>query len=204
MALPFSMVVSSMNVPAEAINDYKANAPWNYFGHIVTLDGEVVETPVCATPVISYNNYKLVIECETDGAEFVTDIKCNDNNRYLNNSIDLSAIYSISVFAMAEGYINSATVNATLCWIENGNGENDTETNVIKVPATALFITSSNGVLYINCALENENVEIYTTNGVLIDETIIENGNAIVQTGLAKGSVAIVKIGNKSVKVIID
>ena len=30
------------------------------------------------------------------------------------------------------------------------------------------------------------------------------NGNTTVQTGLSKGSVAIVKIGNKSVKVIVD
>ena len=84
------------------------------------------------------------------------------------------------------------------------DGNNDTETDVINVPATAVLITSNNGVLYINCALENESVGIYTTNGTLIDETTIENGNATVQSDLSKGSIAIVKIGNKSVKVILN
>ena len=162
------------------------------------------EIKVCDTPTISYSNGKIVIECETEGAEFVTKITSNDFDTFYDNQIELSVAYNISVYATATGYENSETVNATLCWIENGDGENDTETNVINVPATAVFITSSNSVLYINCALENENVEIYTTNGVLIDETTIENGNVIIQTGLAKGSVAIVKIGEKSVKVILN
>ena len=194
----------TLHVPAEALNDYKTTEPWNYFGHIVTLDGEVVETPVCATPVISYNNYKLVIECETEGAEFVTKVTSSDIDTFYDTQIDFSVAYNISVYAIATGYENSETVNATLCWIENGNGENDTETNVINVPATALFITSINGALYINCALNGERVEVCSINGAFIDEAIIENCNAIVQTGLSKGSVAIVKIGNKSVKVIVD
>ena len=202
----------TLHVPAEAINDYKTKTPWSSFGTIVALDGEIVEPEVpeepevkiCATPTISYSNGQIVIECETDGAEFITTVTNMYSKTYYTNIFDLSATYNISVYATAAGYENSETVNATLCWIENGNGENDTETNVINVPATALFITSSNSVLYINCALEDESVEIYTTNGVLIDETTIENGNAIIQTGLAKGSVAIVKIGEKSVKVILN
>ena len=205
----------TLHVSAEAINDYKTKTPWSSFGTIVALDGEFVEPEVpeepeepevkiCATPTISYSNGQIVIECETDGAEFITTVTNMYSKTYYTNIFDLSATYNISVYAMATGYVNSETINATLCWIENGNGENDTETNVINVPATALFITSSNSVLYINCALEDESVEIYTTNGVLIDETTIENGNAIIQTGLAKGSVAIVKIGNKSVKVILN
>ena len=196
----------TLHVPTEAIESYRTTEPWSSFGTILALDSEIIEpeVKVCATPVISYNNGKLETECETEGAEFVISITSEDINNFYSNSVDLSVTYNISVYAMATGYENSETVNATLCWIENGNGENDTETNVINVPATAVFITSSNSVLYINCALENENIEIYTTNGVLIDETTIENGNAIIQTGLAKGSVAIVKIGEKSVKVILN
>ena len=192
----------TLHVPAEAINSYKTTAPWSSFGHIVTLDGEVVETPVCATPVISYNNYKLIIDCETEGAEFVTKVTSSDFDTFYDAQIDFSATYNISVYAMATGYDNSDTVNATLCWIENGNIDN--ETNVINIPATAVLITSSNGTLSINCSLDGESVEIYTTSGTFIGTTSIVNGNATIQTGLAKGSVAIVKIGNKSVKVILN
>ena len=200
----------TLHVPAEAINEYKATAPWSSFGTIVAFDGEeiepevpeVPEIKVCATPTISYSNGKLSVECETEGAEFVTDVTCGDIRRFYDSEINFSATYNITVYATATGYENSETVNATLCWIENGNIDN--ETNVINVPATALFITSRNGELSINCALDGESVEVYTTGGALVGTTTIENGNATIQTGLSKGSMAIVKIGDKSVKVIVD
>ena len=56
----------------------------------------------------------------------------------------------------------------------------------------------------INCALDGESVEVYTTGGALVGTTTIANGNATIQTALSKGSIAIVKIGDKSVKVIVD
>ena len=107
---------------------------------------------------------------------------------------------------MAEGYYNSKKVNATLCLIECecGGVENDNPTNVIGVSVKPVLITSDNGTLYIDCALEDEMVVVYTANGVLVDETAIENGYAIVHTGLERGSVVIVNIGEKSVKVIVD
>ena len=193
----FSPQNITLHVPAVAINDYKSTAPWSKFGTIVAFDGEK-----CATPVISYDNGKLSISCKTEGAEFTTTVINSYAKTYQTETFDLAAEYNITVYATATGYENSETVNAILCWIENG--ENDESNNVINIPATAVFITSSNSVLYINCALENENVEIYTTNGTFIDETTIENGNAIIQTGLEKGSVAIVKIGEKSVKVAVN
>ena len=192
----------TLHVPAEAINDYKANAPWSSFGTIVALNGGTNTTPQCANPTIVYNNGTLSFDCATANAEFVSEITCDDADKYYISSINLSATYNISVYATATGYDNSETVNATLCWIENGNIDN--ETNVINIPATAVLITSSNGTLSINCSLDGESVEIYTTNGTFIGTTSIVNGNATIQTGLAKGSVAIVKIGNKSVKVILN
>lgn len=169
----------------------------NYSGSVV-----IPETPKCATPALSYNNGKLVIYCETEGAEFVTDVTCGDIQRFYDSEINFSATYNISVYAIATGYKNSETVNAALCWIENGNIDN--ETNVINIPATAVFITSRNGELSINCALDGESVEVYTTGGALVGTTTIANGNATIQTALSKGSKAIVKIGDKSVKVIVD
>ena len=195
----------TLHIPAEAITKYQTTVPWSSFGTILTLDEEELEpeTKFCAPPVLSYCDGELVIECDTEYAVFVTEVTSDDFNKFFSNRISFSATYNISVYATAIGYENSETVNAVLCWIENGNGENDTETNVINVPATSIFITSSNGVLYINCALEDESVEIYTTTGMLVEKTNIENGNAVVQTNL-RGSAVIVKIGNKSVKVIIN
>ena len=104
---------------------------------------------------------------------------------------------------MATGYENSETVNATLCWIECECNDSD-DTGVINIPATAALVTSNGGVLSISCQLDGEEVAIYTTEGVLIDTTTIDNGMATIATGLSKGTVAIVKIADKSIKVIID
>ena len=192
----------TLHVPAEAINSYKTTAPWSSFGTVVTLDGDVTETPKCATPTVLYSNGKLHFECETEGAEFVTEITSSDFNKFYNNDINLTATYNISVYATATGYENSETVNATLCWIEC-ECEGD-DTGIINIPAKAVLVTSSYGNISISCSLDGEAVAVYTTAGTLIGTTTIENGAATVTTGLSKGSVAIVKIGNKSIKVIVD
>ena len=192
----------TLHVPAEAINSYKTTAPWSSFGTIVTLNGDVAETPKCANPVIKYNNGKIEIECETEGAEFVTTVTNNYAKNYYSNNFELSATYDICVYAMATGYENSDIVNATLCWVEC-ECEGD-DTGIINIPAKAALVTSNGGILSISCQLDGEEVAVYTTDGVLIATTTIENGAATVTTGLSKGSVAIVKIGNKSIKVIVD
>ena len=189
----------TLHVPAEAINGYKTTAPWSSFGTIKA--NEDVEMPTCATPVVSYSNGELFFECETEGAECVTDIKCNDNNRFYGNCINLSATYSISVYAMATGYENSETVNAALCWIENGDVDNGN--NIINVPATAALITSASGSVSVSCSLDGEAVAVYTTDGVLIGAVAIDSGTATIATGLSKGSIIIVNIGEKSVKVVV-
>ena len=198
----------TLHVPAEAINRYKIIAPWSSFGTFVTLDGEDYiepepEVKVCATPVISYSNGKIEIECETEGAEFITTVTNNYAKNYYSNNFELSATYNISVYATAAGHEKSETVNATLCWIECECEGND-YTNVMNIPATAALVTSNGGVLSISCSLDGEEIAVYTTDGVLIAATTIENGTAIVATGLSKGSVAIVNIAGKSIKVAVN
>ena len=192
----------TLHVPEEAINSYKTTAPWSSFGTVVTLDGDVTETPKCATPTVLYSNGKLLFECETEGAEFITDVTCSDIKKFYDSEIAFSATYNISVYATATGYENSDIVNATLCWIEC-ECEGD-DTGIINIPAKAVLVTSSNGSINISCSLDGESVAVYTTAGTLIATTTIENGTAIVATGLSKGSVAIVNIAGKSIKVAVN
>ena len=192
----------TLHVPAEAINNYKTKAPWSSFGTVVTLDGDVTETPKCATPTVLYSNGKLLFECETEGAEFITDVTCSDVKKFYDSEINFSATYNICVYATATGYENSETVNATLCWIECDCDADDT--GIINIPAKAALVTSNGGVLSISCQLDGEEVAVYTTDGVLIATTAIENSAATVTTGLSKGDIAIVKIGEKSIKVKVE
>ena len=172
-------------------------------GNIVALKEEIVETPKCATPVIEYNSGKLVLECDTENAEIVTKITSNDINSFYGSIVELSATYNISVYATASGYENSDTVNATLCWIECDCNENN-NTNIINIPAKAVLVTSNNGTINISCSLEGENVAVYSSNAMFIGSTTIENGCASIQSGLSKGNIAIIKIGEKSIKVILN
>ena len=193
----------TLHVPAEAINSYQTTAPWSNFGTIVTLDGESVVTPKCENPVIKYSNGELVIECETENAEFVTEVTNDYTGNYNSNAIALSATYNISVYATASGYENSDIVNATLCWIECDCDAN-VSTGIIDIPAKAVLVTSNNGTINITCSLEGESVELYTSDAMFIESTTIENGCATIESGLSKGDIAIVKIGEKSIKIIID
>ena len=195
----------TLHVPEEAIESYRTTAPWSSFGTVVTLDGEDIiepEVKICAMPTVSYSDCKLHFECETEGAEFVTEITSSDFNKFYNNDINLTATYNISVYATATGYENSDIVNATLCWIECECDGGDT--GIINIPAKAVLVTSSNGTISINCSLDGESVAVYTTGGTLIATTTIENGTATVATGLSKGSVAIVNIAGKSIKVAVN
>ena len=201
----------TLHVPAEAINSYRTTAPWSSFGTIVTLNGEdiepevpeIPEVKVCATPAISYSDGNLHFECETEGAEFITDVTCSDIKKFYDSDINFSVTYNIAVYATATGYEKSETVNATLCWIEcECDGSDDT--GVISIPATAALVTSNNGALSISCQLNGEEVAVYTTAGTLIGTATIDNDTATIATDLSKGTVAIVKIGNKSIKVIVD
>ncbi len=189
----------TLHVPAEAINSYKTTEPWSTFGNII-----VYVTPKCAAPVIEYYNGELFIECDTKNAEFVTTITNDYTGNYNSNAIALTATYNISVYATATGYDNSDTVNATLCWIECDCSANDNTTDVINVPAKAVFVTSNNGTINISCALEGEVVELYTSDAMYIGSTTIENGTATIESGLSKGDIAIIKIAEKSIKVILN
>ena len=84
------------------------------------------------------------------------------------------------------------------------DGDEDNTTNIISVPAVAVLVTSANGAVTVSCSLEGESVAAYTTDGTAIGTAVIVNGSATIQSGLSKGSIAIVKIGNKSVKVVVD
>ena len=189
----------TLHVPKDAINSYKTSQSWTNFGTIVAFDGGDVKK--CATPSIAYSNGNLYFNCDTEEAEFVTDITSNDFGKFYNNSIELSATYNISLYATAQGYENSETVNATLCWIDNNYGNNSN--NIINVQATPILITSTNGIVTINCSLNGKAVAVYTTGGVFVGTTTIENDSATIATGLSKGTIAVVNIGEESVKVII-
>ena len=192
----------TLHVPDASIDSYKATAPWSVFVNIVGLSAGEPEQPEvekCATPVVTYVDGYLEISCETEGAEFVTDIADSDIKKHYVSRIELSATYNIEVFATKANCENSDTVSVALVWVENGNV--DEETGVISVPAAPVLVQGNGGVLSVSGVAKGTEIVIYTVSGTEVARATATEGTTTINTGLQSGTIVIVKFGNKSVKV---
>ena len=195
---------ATLHVPAASVYSYEAAEPWKNFQSIVSTEGgETPETLKCETPTISYKNGKLTFNCATDGAECVTSISDADIKTHYGNEITLTATYNISVYATKTGYDNSDVTSATLCWIDQKPATEGITDGIANVPAKALLIKNNGGQFTIEGTADGEVINVYTVNGVQSGSAISQNGAACIDTNLQAGSIAIVKIGDKSVKVVI-
>ena len=195
---------ATLHVPASAIDYYRTTAPWSRFGTIVKLD-DVEPVEKCATPTISYKNGQLIFDSETEGVEFKSSIRDTDINDYTASVINLTATYTITVYATKSGYEDSEVATATLCWIDvepQTEGIID-EDAVTEVKALPVLIQTQGGTISIQGVAEGTSIAIYDTNGKQYGSTISENGRTTVSTSLQPGTTAIVKIGEKAVKVVI-
>jgi hypothetical protein len=200
--------LKTLHVPANSLIDYKTTAPWSWFGKIVSLDGSEMqepETEKCATPAISYGGKKLTFNCETEGVEYVYEIKDADVKKGYDSEVSLSATYEISVYATKAGYENSDIATATLVWGNASFTETTPEPSSVRAltKEVAALITFNNGIITVSSEAEGQPISVYAINGQLLGTSTIRNGQASVQTPLQLGSIAIVKIGEKAVKVII-
>ncbi|MBQ2950142.1 MAG: hypothetical protein IJE12_03720 [Prevotella sp.] len=69
--------------------------------------------------------------------------------------------------------------------------------------AKAVLIKSNGGLLTVEGVDNGEAVAVYTTDGVKRGSSISRNGVAQINTNLMSGNIAILKIKDKSIKVII-
>ena len=199
----------TLYVPTGTKEAYKATNGWKDFVFIEEGTGGgsgepvIPETKKCENPTISYQNGKLTFSSETEGATCVSSITDEDMRTYTTNEVQLSVTYNISVYATKDGYENSETVTATLCWIDQGPKTEGVTNGIANVPANAVLIKSEGGMLTIQGIDDGTQVSVYAINGIQAGSVISQNGRAIINTDLKAGSIAIVKIGYKSVKFIV-
>ncbi len=193
---------ATLYVPASAINDYKTKAPWSEFGTIKAIDGG--EAKKCATPTISYGNKVLTFSCETEGVEYVYEIKDTDIKKGYDKEVNLSATYEISVYATKSGYENSNVATATLVWTRGTFTEtapdDPTSAKAMQID-TPVLISTNNGAITVKGELDGQAVTVYSAEGKLLGSDSISGGQATINTTLEAGSIAIVKIGQRAVKV---
>ncbi len=112
----FSNYNIPLYVPEASVSDYQSANPWSKFSSFKTLTGGDVEVKKCATPIISYDNGRIVFSCVTEGVEYSSSITDADIKNYTTSSIQLGTTYTIRVIATKSGYQNSDEATATLSW----------------------------------------------------------------------------------------
>lgn len=194
---------ATLHVPLASVNAYKDVTPWKNFKEVVALDGETPETSKCEKPTISYANGQLKMSCATEGVEYVTDITDTDVKKHYSAAISLTATYNISVYATKSGYDNSDVATATLCWIDATPQTEGITDGVSQIAARPVLIKTDNGFMTVEGVDDRTNIRIFTTDGKQVGSAISQNNVATVATSLQPGSIAIVKVGGNSVKVVI-
>lgn len=193
-------------MPAGTIDKYKSTDGWKKFLFFEEGNGGG-GTPSgpskCEKPTIGYQNGKLTFSSATEGVTFQSTISDTDIKSYNSSEIQLSVAYNISVYATKSGFENSETATATLCWIDVDPKTEGITNGIAQIPANAVLIQSNGGVLTIQGADDGTAINVYGINGTQAGSVVSNNGSAIVNTNLQPGSIAIVKIGEKSVKVVV-
>ena len=196
---------ATLYVPKGTIDKYKATDGWKDFLFIEegTGGGDTPETQKCEKPTISYENGKLTFSSATDGAVCQYSITDTDIKAGSGNEVQLGVTYTINVYAAKAGYENSETATATLCWIDQQPKTEGITNGIANIPANAVLIQSEGGSIKVQGVDEGTQVNVYSINGTQAGSAISQSGAAIINTNLQPGSIAIVKIGQKSVKVVI-
>lgn len=194
-------LAGNLFVPKGSYSAYYIAYRWGDFSHIYEMDDEGTEKR-CAKPTIYYSNGRVTFNCETNGVKFWSKIVDSDISSYNSNELQLTVTYNISVYATKDGLENSETATATLCWIDVAPKTEGITDGITQMAARAVMIKAEGGQLTIEGAEENTNISVYSLDGIHLGTTASRNGVASINTSVSKDSVAIVKIGNKSVKVI--
>lgn len=189
----------SLYVPKGTYSAYYIAYGWGDFSHIYEMDGGGSNNK-CAKPSISYLNGKLSFFCETDGVSFNSTITNSDISSYNSNEIQLGVTYNINVYATKTGYDNSDVATATLCWIDVDPKTEGINNSVTQVRANAVLIQAKNGQISISGVDDGTIISVYGVNGLQVGSATSRNGHAKITTNLLSGSIAIIKIGNRSVK----
>lgn len=129
----------------------------------------------------------------------------DDIKTYDTAEIDLKLTYKISVYASKPGYQDSEIATATLCWIEQEpytEGITD-EDGVMEVKTKPMMIQTENGIISILGIDNGIETQVYDNKGMMRGSVISIDNQAIINTNLTTGDIAIIKVREKHIKVVI-
>ena len=196
---------ATLYVPSGTIDKYKATEGWKQFSFIEEGSGPGGEVPVtkkCEKPTISYADGKRTFSCATEGATCQSIISDDDIRSYSVNEVQLGVTYTINVYATKTGYEQSETATATLCWIDVEPKTEGIINEISNISANAVLIQSESGNVKVQGVDDGTPISVYSINGTQVGSATSQSGVASINTNLQPGSIAIVKIGPKSLKVV--
>jgi hypothetical protein len=188
---------SVLIVPNGSKELYKQHPDWGRFRYIMEIDGEK-----CATPTIIYEKGRLLFSCATEGAHFFSKITCDDCDEYTDCSINLSATYNISVYAIAKGFNDSDVLTATLCWLDAEPILGINPDSAVEMHARPLLMQAREGVLSITGLKTGETAQVYSISGQQLASAKAGGNTLAIPLAIPSGQTLIVKIADKAVKVI--
>lgn len=195
---------ATLHVPAKAEIEYRDQIPWNSFKNIIALEGTITpEKSKCSTPTIYYQNGLLMFHSDTENVTFCSTITDSDIKSYSTYYVQLGVTYQISVYATKPGYDNSDVATATLCWIDVEPKTEGITNNVASVRARAVLIQSNGNQLTISGTDEGTTINVYDISGRPAGSAKASAETTTINTSLSSGDIGIVKIGEKTVKVLI-
>ena len=182
------------------IEEVDINKMWNGQGN-PNADSQSKEK--CERPTINYANGKLSFTCATEGAICQSTITDADISSFSGNEVQLTATYTVNVYATKAGYENSSVATATLCWIDVEPKTEGITNSVANISARALLVQTAGGTINVQGADDGDLINVYSINGIKAGSAVSQNGVANINTSLQPGTVAIIKVGQKSVKVVV-
>ena len=152
----------------------------------------------CATPTISYINGEIVLTCSTEGAEVKTNVTTENDNEFTGTRFEFIPTHTFTAYATKENYEKSDVATLTLCWIPYGQ-----TTGTLNIPSKPVLISTQGGTITVSGLDAGTAVAAYSTAGTSLATATATDGTATLATNLEAGSIAIVKIGDYSIKVVI-
>lgn len=167
----------------------------------IVFTNENPDKPVCPTPTIDYADGRLTFNCEAEGTPeyHVTITNPDVNTHTVDGELQLERTYNIDVYATAIGYQASESAKLILCWIDTKivDGVYDLK----KEEGVPIQIRVNNGIVSVSGVEKDTPVAAYSLAGILLDSTTSSSESATLNVP-ASTNVFILKIGNRSVKII--
>lgn len=195
---------STLLVPKGSKEAYLKDDAWGCFERIEEFDSDENEEDLqCPEPEIGFADGRLVFSNGVDHAHFCYTITALDATSEPaccdQNGKELTLTYLIEAYAVAEGYLDSDKVQATLCWL--GGDVNPTDPNLsnpILTAANPVLIKCQSNSIVIEGARDIERIEFYAPSGAYLGAEAVFEGHASFDTS---EPIVIVRIGEKTVKV---